>query len=343
MFVGLDYHKKYTVATKMDREGNVIEKIKFDNEPCHIREFIDSLPKDSLIALEATGGWYYFYEQVENKFPDMKLADPRKVRLIAESCIKTDKIDSEVLANLLRTNFLPTSYIPPRYIRDNREILRYRASLVHTRTGIKNRVHAILTKNGVLPPFPDVFTQKGIRYMEKLELRPAYRLALDGYMKIIEAIDSQINEADEVIKNTVKNDPRAMLLTTVKGISYFSALLILSEIGDIDRFPSAKRLCSYAGLVPRVYSSGGKTHYGSITKMGSKWLRWILVEVSHHFTKAYPKFNRLYDRVAFRHGKNTARVTVAREMLRTIYYMLKENKSFEDTQRKEKVYVIRSA
>ena len=343
MFVGIDYHKKFIVATKMDREGIVIEKIKFDNEPGLIRKFIDSIPKGSHIAMEASGGWYYFYEQVENKFPDMKLADPRKVKLIAESCIKTDKIDSEVLANLLRTNFLPTSYIPPRHIRDNREILRYRASLVSIRTGVKNRVHAILTKNGILPPFKDVFTQKGIRYMQKLELRPAYRLELNGYIAIIKAIDTHINEAEEVIQNTVENDPQAMLLMSVKGISYFSALLILSEIGDIDRFPSAKRLCSYAGLVPRVYSSGGKTHYGSITKMGSKWLRWILVEVSHHFTKAYPKFKRLYDRVAFRHGKNTARVTVAREMLRTIYYMLKENKSIEVTQRKEKIHVIRSA
>jgi len=80
----------------------------------------------------------------------------------------------------------------------------------------------------------------------------------------------------------VKKDPRAVLLTTIPGISYYSALLIISEIGDINRFPTYGYLLSYGGLVPSVHSSGGRTRLGRITKEGSKWLRWILVETGYH-------------------------------------------------------------
>lgn len=100
------------------------------------------------------------------------------------------------------------------------------------------------------------------------------------------------------------------------------------EIGEIDRFPSYRQLCSYGGLVPSVHSSGGKTRMGSITKEGSKWLRWILIELSGHAAKGSLKFNHLYQRVSSKYGKPTARVSVAREMLKVIYYMLKNNEPF---------------
>lgn len=118
------------------------------------------------------------------------------------------------------------------------------------------------------------------------------------------------------------------MLDTIPGISYYSALLIVSEVGDIKRFPSARRLCSYAGLVPSVYSTGGKTRYGSITKQGSKWLRWILVEQSHHFMNGSEKMKKIYLRISANHGKNTARVAVAREMLKVIYYILRDKSPF---------------
>lgn len=104
--------------------------------------------------------------------------------------------------------------------------------------------------------------------------------------------------------------------------------MIVSEIGDITRFPNAKKLCSYAGLVPSVYSSGDKTRHGSITKLGSKWLRWILIELSQHFTKSCGRLERMYKRISYKHGKNTARVAVAREMLKIIYSMLTHNRPF---------------
>jgi transposase len=328
MYIGVDYHKKYIVATKMDESGTIMEQVRLNNDPDTLLGYAHTLPTGSKIALEATEGWYHFYELLENQCPDIYLAHPLKTRAIAEARIKTDKVDSTMLAHLLRTNLLPHSYIPPREIRDMREILRYRASLVSLRTSIKNKVHAILSKNGIRMEYADIFGKKALSSLGSLSLRSCYTVELTGYIQVGETLNALIDKVSEVIEHQVKENPKARLLLTIPGISYYSALLVISEIGDITRFPSAKKLCSYAGLVPQVYSSGGKTRYGSITKQGSKWLRWILVELSHHFVKSSPRMEMMFKRISITHGKNTARVAVAREMLKIIYYMLRDNRPF---------------
>lgn len=328
MYVGVDYHKRYSVATLMGEKGDIIERFRFNNDPKSIKEFTDSLPKDCKVAFEATEGWYYFYEQLEDRCSEIRLAHPLKVRAIAAAKIKTDKIDSEILAHLLRTDLLPCSYIPPREVRDNREILRYRASLVSLRTILKNKIHSILSKNGIISKYSELFGKKSLEHLKTLELRKNYGFALSGYIQMGEFINQLIKEASLEIENIVKQEPKAELLISIPGISYYSALLILSEIGDIGRFPSAKKLCSYAGLVPSVRASGGKAKYGSITKQGSRWMRWILVELSKHFCKIPGKYSEMFTRISQKHGKNTARTAVAREMLKKIYYMLRDNKTF---------------
>ncbi len=136
MYIGVDYHKRYSIATKMDERGRVLEQIRLSNDSQTLLRYAEGLPDGSKIAFEATGNWYYFYEVLESKCPEIYLAHPLKTRAIAEARIKTDRIDSTILAHLLRAELLPTSYIPPRGIRDMREILRYRASLVSLRTSI---------------------------------------------------------------------------------------------------------------------------------------------------------------------------------------------------------------
>lgn len=328
MYVGVDYHQRYSVATIMNEAGAILGQQRVSNDPETLRQFAAQLPAGSSIALEATGSWSYFYELLENTGIDIRLAHPLKTRAIAEARIKTDKIDATMLAHLLRTDLLPTAYIPSREIRDTREVLRYRASLGALRSSLKNKVHAMLSKNGISIGYSDIFGKKALRYLTNLELRPCYRLALDGYLRMAELLNILIAEVTERIKEIVKDSPQAVLLTSIPGISYYSALLILSEIGEVSRFPSARKLCAYAGLVPSVYSSGGKTWHGSITKQGSRWLKWILIELSHHFARSCERLQEMYGRISRKHGRNTARVAVAREMLKIIYYMLRDNRAF---------------
>lgn len=329
-YVGIDFHKRNTYVTRMDEEGNITLQQNLRNEPAILEDFVDSLSKKDKVVLEATGNWYHFYELVEEKACQVVLSHPAKTKAIASARIKNDKIDSKMLAHLLRCDLIPSAHLPGRAIRDTREILRYRASLVSIRTSLMNRVHAILSKNGILCPYSHIFGKKATSWLSSLSLRPSYKKALDGYLQVASSLREEIEEVEKEIKRLAEEDERALLLMTMPGISYYSALLVLSEIGEIERFPSAGQLCSYAGLVPSVYSSGGITRTGRITKTGSTYLRWILNENAMHAVKGAYRFEALYRRVAHRSGKNAAKTAVARKMLVCIFYMLKRNEPFRD-------------
>lgn len=273
---------------------------------------------------------------MEERALNITLSHPAKTRAIASARIKTDKIDSEMLAHLLRADLIPASYFPRRELRDLREILRYRASLVWFRASIKNKVQAILSKNGINCPYSNLFGKKSLLWLSSLSLRDCYRESLNGYLALADTLALKINEVEKKIKWLAEESGEAKLLMTMPGISYYSSLLILSEIGEVDRFPSSGQLCSYAGLVPSVYASGGVTRMGKITKTGSTYLRWILVENSHHAIRATHRFEGLYRRVCGRSGKNAAKVAVARKMLVCIYHMLKKGEPFKDTEPKQR-------
>src|SRR5919106_6781549 len=160
-----------------------------------------------------------------------------------------------------------------------RDIVRHKAALVRMRTKLKNKVHSITLMKGM-----DISVVTGTHaftkgYIEKLRELDDYRI--NGYLRVIESLNIQIDTISKKILLLAKEDEMAKLLMTVPGIGYYSALLIVSEIGDINRFPDSYHLCSYAGLVPSTHSSGGVTYHGKITKTGSKYLRWVLLECVH--------------------------------------------------------------
>ena len=280
--------------------------------------------------MEAGYHWQPFYEIVEELGFEVSLAHPLKVKLIAKARIKTDTIDATTLAHPLRLDYLPTAYIPPREVRDLREILRHRARLVKTQTMVKNRIHALLAKNGIRHQFSGLFGKAGRQFLKGLHLRPCYQLALEQLLALLDTLGGLVKEVSEVIEEKAKATPEARLLATIPGIGYYSALLILAEIGDINRFPSAKKLCSWAGLVPSTYSSGGRTYHGRLTKQGSRWLRWILTEAAPHGARGSRRLRALRERVARRGGRNAAKMAVARELLVIIFHMLTRGRPFED-------------
>lgn len=333
-YIGIDLHKTTSFVTRMTAQGHILEQVNLRHTTGALQQYMMALPADVHLAVEATGNWMWLYEQIEDRQLDLVLAHPLKVRAIASARIKTDKIDATTLAHLLRTDLLPTAYIPPRAIRDQRELLRYRASLVRLRTQVKNKIAAILTKTGVQTPTKTAFGVKSRRFLATVSVRACYRLALDGYLRQLEHLTTEIQGADRVIEAHVTADPQAQLLCTIPGIGAYSALLIRSEIGDIQRFPDSRHLCSYAGLVPSVHASADTTRLGRLTKQGSSWLRWILVEVSVHAINGAPQFRSLYHRVAKKHGHNVGRVAVARALLKTIYAMLTTQQPFRPIRRR---------
>lgn len=328
--VGIDMHKSVSQIEVMDDEGSVLDQRRLSHQsPEQLKKYFCQYGGEGVATLEATRNWYWMYELLEGCGLSVKLAHPLKVKLIAESRIKTDKIDAHVLAQLERTGFLPQSYIPSREVRDQREQLRYRLCLVKIRSGIKNRVHALLDKLGIAHPFSDLFGKSGRRFLELLELREVYRRELDGYLALLSHLDQSIKAVEQSIRQSLKNDSRADLLMTVPGISHLTAYLLLSEIGEITRFKSDKHLCSYAGLVPSLHQSGSRRYQGHLTGQGNKYIQWVLVEAVTHAVRQDWHLARFYQRLKRAKGSGQARVACARKLLVSVYFILSRGEPYK--------------
>lgn len=326
LYAGLDLHKRFSYVTVMDEQGKIVSQGKIPNDRNSIIEYIDSMESElKELAMEAGPSWYWLYELLNGLDINVHLAHPKGVRAIAASKKKTDKTDSAVLAHLLRTNLLPEAYIPDRETWLQKELLRHRASLVRLQTILKNKCHSILSKLNVQHNFTDLFGRAGLEFLETLELPEVFRMALDNYLSVLSVIRERIKEVTKEIDLRAKADPRAVSLACIPGIGHYSALLILSEIGGVSRFQSAKHLCSYAGLAPRVRSSGERTITGRITREGSPWLRWIMVEAAIHASNRPGPLGEYYRSQKARKGTKTARVACARKLLKNIYHMLSKN------------------
>lgn len=296
-----------------------------------MKAYFQQFPNNTPVALEASGSWYWLADLLQELELDVNLAHPYKVKLIAESKIKTDKIDARVLADLLRTNFLPTAYLPDKDTREFRELLRYRLVLVSVRTSLKNRIHALLDKLGIIVPttFDSLYCKAGIRFLQSLQLRDAFQLALDSFLQLIRQLNELIKDADKRIKARCKADPRAQLLMGMHGIGFFSAYLLLAEIGSIERFRSAKKLCGYTGIVPRVNNSGKHTYLGPITKRGNAYIRFAMVEAAQTAVKHDPYFAEFYHKLKLTKGASKAITAVARKMLCVVWYLLTHNMTYD--------------
>ncbi len=329
----MDLHKNTSTFCVKDFEGNIVRRQKVDTNRNQIREFFNSLGQTSSVVLEPVSQWYTYADMIEDLGNDVHLAHPAKVKAIASARIKTDKIDANVLADLLRANLLPEAYLSPKAVRGWKELVRFRVSLINIRTQIKNKVHAILHKHALQHDFTDLFGVGGTKWLQNLTLEEPFKTSLAKYLSLIEFLTAQIDEAEQAVEKQVTEHPQATLLTSIPGIKFVSALTIIAEIGDIKRFPDAKKLMGYAGLVPSTYSSGDVTRHGRITKTGNKWLRYIMVEVAQHQQrcKRKPGFGSYYLKLKAKRGANTAAVATARKLLAVVWRLLTDNREWSAT------------
>ncbi len=332
LYTGVDYHREFSYLTTMTEKGDIVAQKKLPSNG-EIVDFLKSMGESMEIAIEATPSWYWLYDHLESEGFQVKLSHSLKTKAIAAAKVKTDKVDSATLAHLLRSNLLPLSYVPEKPVRLNRELLRYRASLVKIQTSVKNKIHTVLAKNKVSNDYSDLFGKGGMVFLHSLVMPENYKMALEGYLAILDATRQEINRASKKVQHLAEEDPDARLLMTIPGMGYYSALLTKSEIGDVKRFPSAKQLCAYAGLVPSTHASGNTCFHGHITKQGSRWLRWILIEAAIHAVKKPGVLRRFYFKVERKKGGQIAKVATARKLLEWIYHILRDDKTYQEMER----------
>jgi transposase len=325
LYAGMDIHKVHCHAILMTKDGEVVKEERIKSNKEEIKDFFAGF-NDVNIAFEATTNYEYFYDLLEGLGYKPLLSHPYKTRLIAESMIKTDKIDARALAHLLRTDLLPLSYVPPKEIRELRHLVRHRIFLGRHRAKIKNQIHAKLFRNNLNYNGPNLFSKQGMKWLHGLGI-----IHVNSYLNIFKAIEEEIKTIELKIKFEGSKYKEVLQLTTIPGIGIYSALIIFSEIGDISRFHSEESLYNYAGIIPRVHQSGEKKYHGRITKEGSRYLRWILAEIIRvHITWApESKITKYYYRIKKKKNGNVAAIAASRKLLQTIYHMLKDKKDYQ--------------
>ena len=333
-YMGIDYHKQHFVATTVDERGRIVSKEKVSTDRHSIRAYLCRANRrgDVKAVMEACYGWEYFYDEAAPCVEELIMAHPLKTRLIAEARIKTDSIDSENLAQLLRAGLIPEAYAPSVETRDKKALLRYRSTLTGVKVMLKNIVHSVLARNHIedatFRGLSDKFAKKGTAYLRSVTLRGNDTEILNHYLDLLEDVQDKMRRVESRIRAVVRSDEICDLLKTLPGVGDIISMLIRYEVDDIGRFVSSAKLCSYAGLVPRTYSSGHRTYQGRITKQGNKWLRWAMVEAAQRAIVNDPGIRAFYTRIAEKKGSKLARVAVARKLLQIAYWVWKERRPY---------------
>jgi len=326
-YVGVDIGKRKCRAAVVDEDGVLIKEFSFLNDFSGIEGFVRMLSEGDSVVMESTGNlWVNLYEAVEGRGVKVVLANPLKMKAIALAKIRNDKVDARVLAFLLRGGLVAECYVPPKEVRELRALVRHRMQLVRSATIVKNRVHSLLDRYGFRHEFS--FGKAGLEWLRRVEVKPLDRLLLDSFIEQIECLERLIRNVDAEIGRRASIDEDVRLLLSLTGVNVYSALLIKSEIGDIRRFPSYKKLIAWAGLAPGLYQSGSIERHGHITKQGSALLRWVMVECARVAVRHDARLGEFYERVKRRRGDQKAIVAVAAKMLKFIWFMLSRREPY---------------
>ena len=327
-YIGMDIHKQFTVAVVKDEQGNKLAEDKFTNSEDNFGSFMEKYkPEETKIVIESTCVWEYIYEILEAKKYEVKLANPSRTRAIAEARIKTDIVDAETLADLLRANLVAESYIPPKNVRRLREITRERRTFVKQTTQIKNKIHAILIKRGVKIPTTTLCKSTLLWIKNKFKDDNV----ILHYINLLNYHESELKAVDSKIKEIAEKNNDAKLLMTIPGIAEIRAVDIVAEIGEIARFATADRFCSYAGLVPSIRQSGNTLRMGRLVKQSSKVLKSTLIETCWTLiqSKESNPLKEFYKKLLKKKGKQKAICATARKLGCVIHAMLKNQEEFK--------------
>jgi transposase len=330
-FIGIDYHKRYSVWHAIDAAGSDLGKGRIEHHSPHDFATLVKRWPNARVVFEASMNWHWLYEELEQHMPAerLTLANPFKTRIIAEAQVKTDKIDARILALLLRAGLVSSVHIPCKETRQRKEVLRQRCFFVRQSAMLRNRIHRLLGAQNELklPQCSDLFGKKRLSFLEKLELPAPAGLLLKQQLEMLKNVQQRIKEDEKALEAMMSTTEAQKHVLSIPGMGPIPASVVVSEIYDIDRFHSAQKLCGYIGLCPSTSSSGGKTHKGKLMKHCNKLLRWAFVVaawVAMGCDSYFGDFNK--KKRALGKQANSAILCVARRMARITWQLLTQGR-----------------
>jgi transposase len=314
-YIGVDLHKAFFQACALTGRGERRWEDRYPRTPDGVTAFLTRCTATTAVAVEATTPTWHFVDQLAGSVGTVCVVDTRKTKLKAGYAAKTDRLDARRLADALRRESVVSIYVPSPAIRELRELCRHRLMLTQLRTRVLQRMRALLLRQGCGdPPVTRLRTAAAQAWLDHLVLPPHAQVALTTMRRIERDLSAQLALVEAEVQQEAAADPIAQRLQTVHGIGPVIGLMLRAEIGDIRRFPTPGHLASYAGLVPRVERSANHVRYGPITKDGSPWLRWALVEVGLYTLRRRDRLGRWGRKLAVRKTAMLAHVALAREI-----------------------------
>jgi len=327
-FIGVDLHKKSITVCVMDQNRKVLARKTINCKETN--EIVDFFRKyrPFKVVVEATASYPWFVELVEPLADEVILANPKKLRVIAESTKKTDRLDAQILTEFLVLDMIPRAYQPTPRQREHRTLVRHRQFLQSRITSVRSKIHHILSNYNA--DRKDLFSaQGGPAYFKEVPLSDADRFVIKQLWVEWQEHLTQRDALTKKIKAFIAKAPQRekedrALLMTAPGVGFVTTEVVLSELGGYERFRNSKTVAAYAGLAPAVRQSGEKRSKDMrITKEGSGLLRRALVESAWRLVRSSPKWAARYARLKERKGKKRAIVAVARKLLCVLYAMLR--------------------
>ncbi len=324
LIIGCDFHPGFQQVGIFDNLTGEIEEKRLQHR-AEAEQFYRGLAGQQVrVGMEACGHYPWFERLLAELGIELWIGDAAQVRASVVRKQKTDRRDAEHLMDLLRENRFPRIWVPSLEVRDVRQLLVHRHKQVQARTRTKNELQAMALSQGVQKK-RKLWSKAGRAELEQLSLLP---YAAERRKKLLEELDGlevEIRELDERVADEARQRPEAVRLMTHPGVGAVTGLAMVLTLGRAERFESAKQVGSYFGLIPSEASSGGKQRLGKISKQGSSFLRFLLVEAGQTAARLDPQLKRFYKRLAARKNRSVAKVAVARKLATRLYLMLRED------------------
>jgi len=324
-YIGLDIHKHYSVIAGVDREGKVLlPPVRVEHADLEIWLKKNLFPEDWVVIESTTNAWHV-YDLLEPLAEHVVVANPIKVKQIAQARVKTDVRDTLILARLLAANLVPEVWVPPVPVREMRQLLSQRRQLVETHTQIVNRMHSTAHRHHLKHERGQRFNEQTTGWQKDKTLSSLEQFQLGLEMENLIYIEKQIERISKVVRRMCHQKPWAESMTYIMqlpGFGVITAMTVLAAIGEIQRFESPKQLASYSGLTPGVEQSGTKKRGKGITKEGRRELRWALVEAAQMAVKSDPRLKVKFEALQKRMHRNQAIVAMAHHLLELVWYVL---------------------
>lgn len=335
-YIGCDSHQRYSVFVTMDERGECEVPVRIEHAHGELKKFLKTLPPGAPVAVEASGGWYWLVDALEEGGLEPHLVNPLEAKKQMPGRNKTDALDARGLATLLRVGTLPEVWIPPAKLRDLRGLLRTRLAMRRQTTFLKSRIHAVLRRYGLRDDgFRDLFSAQArpsmLRYLFALPAHTGF--ATTQEWQLLHHIERHIQRLEVRIRETICRLGWVRLLKTMPGVGDILGATLYLEIGDVNRFRSPAHLAAYAGLVPTVHSSGGKTHYGPTSPKANHYLKWAFIEAANATVMHRGKYGdehvgRLYRRLKEHKCHGKAATAVGRHLAESSWWILKKKQAY---------------